>query len=77
VDDSTRNPKAQSAAANEYFYLHTVHTVVQSAGLSNRNHGRPAGFCCGAVARFLANQRSFRWSIVAIKYRSASIARPS
>jgi hypothetical protein len=56
-------------------HLPTVHTLVHSASLSNRNHGRPAGFVSPAAAAcFLANRRSFRWSIVAIKYRSASVA---
>jgi hypothetical protein len=50
--------------------------VVHNASLSKRNHGRPAGlsFSPAAAPPIFRLCISFRWSIVAIKYRSASIA---
>jgi hypothetical protein len=51
-------------------------TVAHNASLSNLNHGRRAGFSFSPAAAppILRFRPNFRWSIVAIKYRNASIA---
>jgi hypothetical protein len=62
--------------ANENPYLPTPQPVVHNASLSNLNHGRRAGFSVSPAAAppIFGLRPSFRSSIVAIKYRSASIA---
>jgi hypothetical protein len=67
----------RSLSANETPYLHTLHTLqtgVHNASLYKLNHFRSFGFSPAAPPPIFLLRPSFRSSIVAIKYRSASIA---
>ena len=63
-----------SSASNENPYLHTLQTGVHNASLYKLNHFLSFGFSPAAPPPTFLLRPSFRSSIVAIKYRSASIA---
>jgi hypothetical protein len=58
----------------ENHYLHTLQTGVHNGSLYKLNHFRPCRFSPAAPLSNLLLRPNFRSSIVAIKYRSASIA---
>ena len=59
---------------HQHPYLPTLQIVVHNASLSNRNHGRRAGYSPSAAPASFGLRPSLRTSVEAIKYRSASIA---
>src|SRR6266851_125137 len=64
----------QTSATNSTHYLHTLQTGVHNASSYKLNHFRSCRFSPAAPSPIFRLRPSFRSSIDAIKYRSASIA---